>query len=51
MSSGDGEEQRYQAFKARFLEERRNEARRAAELEDKAHREIMQEVYGTHGQG
>ncbi len=51
MQPGDSEEQRYQAFKARFLEEQRREEERAAQMEERENQQIMNEVFGTHGQG
>ena len=51
MQPGDSEEQRYQAFKARFLEEQRQAKERFELAAEREHVRIMEEVYGTHGQG
>jgi uncharacterized protein YeaO (DUF488 family) len=45
------EEERYRAFKARFMEEMRQARECKAAREDRMHDEIMDEVYGYHGQG
>lgn len=51
FSSGHGEEQRYQAFKARFLEEQRWVKEEAAKADEKVHDKAMEAAYGPYGQG
>lgn len=51
LSTGDGEEQRYQAFKARFLWEMKQERAREVARQERIHGQAMEAAYGSHGQG
>jgi uncharacterized protein YeaO (DUF488 family) len=51
LERGHSEEKRYQAYKARFLEEMRKEKERAALEAQRIHEEAMEAALGPHGQG
>ena len=48
---GYGEEVRYQAFKARFLEEQHKEKVASIQRQERIHNEALEDAMGTHGQG
>lgn len=51
LDEGHSEEQRYQAFKARFLHEMKREREKQAQKAEHVHEEAMEAAYGWHGQG
>ena len=51
FDQGHSEEQRYQAFKARYEYEKRLEEERAAIQEQEVHDEALEAARGSYGQG